>query len=163
MLPFFTIQGTDECCWEGCEEAGDVLGFCQQHYQRVVEMRHAALQQAGLDAEMPNCFDSQKQWNEYEMWWNMSLSRAGLRPAEPCTDCDPQTQRRMMECHRCDHPETVFVVRTGEMVGLNAQMHGWLRAAKGKNPSVIAAPDSELLEKYIRLHEENLNGKSAKK
>jgi hypothetical protein len=51
----------------------------------------------------PACFDSEEQ---YLSW--VHAARAAQFKINHCNDCTPQYQSRMIQQHRCEHPEVRF-------------------------------------------------------
>lgn len=66
-----------------------------------------------LPRKAPPCFDSQAQWDEYR---RLAQYTAG-DGFTYCTDCNAAHKATMQEQGRCKYPGTVFVKRTGVIVG----------------------------------------------
>ncbi len=146
-LPSFRL-GIGKCIVEFCINQGGHLGYCKEHYEHAILRRHARLRAAGANAPTPACFPSDSDWREYEVLSANARfgSRARKQPlgANPCLDCTPEYQARMLAAGKCAHPETVFIKRRDSGVeGVNKQSRGqWVLAVTGALGPVVKRPDS---------------------
>ena len=82
----------------------------------------------------PMCFQSRDQYKDW-----IHLMRQSPRPRDTgyCYDCTPEFKAEMMECGRCEHPETRFVLRKNptegevELVGISSESMFWKRVQRG--------------------------------
>jgi len=66
---------------------------------------------AALNSERPPCFDSERQWREWNYYHQVAGSLA--RGEHFCTDCSPEYQATMVQEGRCLYP-TLVQFRNGE-------------------------------------------------
>jgi len=146
-----TFRIAAKCCGEDlCYEAPTNLGYCDTHYRSNMDRMHSRLQRAGVTTAAPPCFESQQEWQDYEVLadqarW-VSHKPPKPKPANPCRDCTPKYQADMAEQGRCTHPETVFVIRhRGGLEGVNkAHISNWLSACNGEMGKVVSAPSTRM-------------------
>ena len=82
----------------------------------------------------PMCFKTYEQYKDY-----IHLMRQSTYPKDNgvCLDCTPEFKAEMMECGRCEHPETRFVLWKNEtegeveMVGIGSDSRYWRRIQRG--------------------------------
>jgi hypothetical protein len=59
-------------------------------------------------SSMPRCWDTERNWAE----WNRLNEQTGSAPGKPldhyCTDCTPDYKERMCAAGRCGYPDVVF-------------------------------------------------------
>jgi hypothetical protein len=79
-------------------------------------------------SECPKCFDP-RDWEAYQRL--CQESGCEWDASRYCRDCNQATKERRVAEGRCEHPETVFVLRRGEYVGLRADDPGWRAAVVG--------------------------------
>lgn len=153
MTGYFIPSGTDVCTWPGCQNDGSRMGLCKDHYPQTLEIYHKRIRDKGLARPKPDCFTLEDQWMAYEVWWNISDQNKRQTKADPCVDCDPETRNRMHKDGRCEHPETVFILRQRkgeeEMIGVNGNDSGWDKAVIGLSGKVISPPIREARDKNI--------------
>ena len=77
--------------------------------------------------DRPACFATDSEWAD---WYAF---RAGAK--YPCVDCTPEHQEKMIRAGRCEHAETLFVLRSGEMVGVCSADRGYSVALKASEYS----------------------------
>lgn len=95
----------------------------------------------------PDCFESAPQWREYQRMWRLSK---GMGRVNYCTDCTPEYRDAMIKEWRCAHPQTIFVEKDGELIGLNGSQWGsWAAAISGKGGNIISAPDPYARDAFI--------------
>jgi hypothetical protein len=126
------------CQHHGCGRKPELLGFCDEHYQESIDIRHQQIEMEGLSQVPWECFENEREWREYQVM--AVTSRRQL--ANPCLDCSPEYRDRMVLQHRCRHPETVFISGRGDgMVGINGtHLQEWSDACAGKTGKVVNAP-----------------------
>lgn len=77
-------------------------------------------------------------WRCFPSAWHFAAWRAVAGPKLlPCFDCTPEFRDEMVLRRRCRHPETAFVEREGELVGLQLGAGGLSRY--GRKSSVDPA------------------------
>lgn len=82
----------------------------------------------------PMCFKTYDQYKDY-----IHLMRQSGNPKDNgvCLDCTPEFKAEMMECGKCEHPETRFVVWKNEtegeveIVGISSESRYWRRVQRG--------------------------------
>lgn len=81
----------------------------------------------------PACFNNAAQYRDW-----VHLNRQATQPRDPsyCLDCTPEFKERMLNEHRCSHPETRFVVWTSrgkdmEVIGVCNESPMWKRVSAG--------------------------------
>lgn len=100
-----------------------------------------------MEGKKPRCFESEDQWDEFQMLW--ALSNRGTKP-NMCHDCTPEWRNQMIRADRCAHPETVFVMNDGEVVGVNgSKWFTWISALTGKHGPVVSQPDRITRNRFI--------------
>ena len=68
-----------------------------------------------MEKRCPDCFDSYKQWRE---WHTLSRLAPPTAHNAYCEDCTPAYKQRMMQQHKCEHPNVQFKQVSGEFVGV---------------------------------------------
>ncbi len=131
----------DKCVNDFCEKPATRFGFCAEHYEQEIDFQWDKLQAEGRVQPRWECFDTDRQWQEYEVH---SLTGKAVRTVatNPCRDCTPEYQREMLAAGRCRHPETVFVRRKGsDIEGFNAEkFRSWTEAVRGERGPVVMMP-----------------------
>lgn len=95
----------------------------------------------------PACFESPSQWEEYVRLWK--YSRIGLK-FNMCYDCTPEWRDQMTRENRCAHPETVFVIQDGDLVGVTGDVwFSWVSALTGKRGTLVSQPAKEVRDRFI--------------
>jgi hypothetical protein len=54
----------------------------------------------------------------FELWEGSSIPSARTRPSH-CEDCTPSYQLRMKKAGRCEHPDVMFTIEDGGVVGVS--------------------------------------------
>ena len=81
--------------------------------------------------DRPACFSTDSEWAD---WYAF---RAGAK--FPCVDCSPEHQAKMIQAGRCEHAETLFVVRDGELTGVCSDGRGYSIALRASEYSPALA------------------------
>ena len=81
--------------------------------------------------DRPACFSTDSEW---AVWY---ADRAGAK--FPCVDCSPEHQAKMIQAGRCEHAETLFVVRDGELTGVCSDGRGYSIALRASEYSPALA------------------------
>ena len=79
----------------------------------------------------PACFSTDSEWAD---WYAF---RAGAK--FPCVDCTPEHQEKMIRAGRCEHAETLFVARDGELTGVRSDERGYSIALRASEYSPALA------------------------
>lgn len=67
-----------------------------------------------MDKVHPLCFSPRI----FDLWEKANRSSTSAACRSHCRDCMPSYQLRMKKLKRCEHPETMFIVEDGGVVGL---------------------------------------------
>lgn len=84
----------------------------------------------------PLCFQSKEQYEDYNALMNSS-SNPSDNLGTFCMDCTPQYKTEMLECGRCEHPETRFVLYKNhveqevEQIGVAENSRFWSKVQRG--------------------------------
>lgn len=133
----FTLFNDGTCSW--CKKRAVSLGYCQEHYDKVVADKWHALRIEGRTNPVPACFDEMR-WMEYEVHW----AETTLAKTNPCKDCTPMWKQAQVLQGRCAHPETVFVQKDGAVEGYNFdRIEEYHRACAGLLGKVIHIVSAE--------------------
>lgn len=144
---YFTLFA-GECLSAGCTDEVELFGYCSKHYSEAIDAIHDKLTKRGVTRPTPKCF-TDRQWKEYEVHSLDTPSNTNRKGyANPCMDCTPEHKREMRAEGRCDHPETVFIVRKGreenDIEGINSDTFPtWERACRGNLGPVVELPPIE--------------------
>lgn len=98
----------------------------------------------------PACFESEEQWLEFADLWKLSQPNVKMKM---CHDCTPEWRDQMIRENRCAHPETVFVLLDGEVVGVNGEKwFSWISALTGKlGTAVVSQPSKDVRDRFIDI------------
>lgn len=123
-----------------CAEDVSRMGLCVDHFRIWVRSEWADMLSKGLNKPKPVCWPSESSWEEYQV-----LSRFAKRKVRSqCADCLPAYKQQMLAAGRCTMPETVFIERNGDIVGINrTQASYWPLAVSGKLGKIVGMPDAE--------------------
>lgn len=136
---YFSIFAT-QCMRDDCVQPGDTFGYCKPHFLEEINARHERLTHQGKTRPKPECFPSEAQWREYEVF-SLDAPDSRLQKAEPCNDCTPDYRARMAANGSCGRPETVFVRRRGAVEGITAERYTrWHKACRGEVGPVVGMP-----------------------
>lgn len=111
-----------------------VKGQAQSRRKRNVANKDPATSEKRGHGWKPMCFKTYDQYKDY-----IHLMRQSGNPKDDgvCLDCTPEFKAEMMECGKCEHPETRFVFWKNEtegeveMVGIGSDSRYWRRIQRG--------------------------------
>jgi len=150
----------DRCRHIGCNRSAGSFGVCSEHEAADINKHFMRAVELGLvEYETPQCFRSEGEYREYVVTVLLSggyKSRGKADPINFCRDCIPKYKEQMMAAHRCQHPETVFVLEQGrDEIGvplLNPKSpRAWEQAVMGMAGPVVVMPPEHIVGKTIDM------------
>lgn len=148
-----------------------MFGVCYVHEARAIGRHFARLVSGGFaDHLAPPCFESQFQWQEYTVAFVLSRGYAMTigekTKIDYCRDCTVKFKKQMMDCGKCHHPETVFIVQDSskDVVGVSIQDDKksgyWEKSMMGVEGTVVHMPPSSVIDEVLnRLARRKLGGR----
>jgi hypothetical protein len=137
----------------GCWVLSDYIGNLLTTKAEVVRAEFGkAVGRGAAPADAPPCFSGQGQWEDYVACWcvNERLASHYSKHVEYCRDCTPEHKRQMMEQGRCAHPETLFVLKEDEIVGVSSHYaQRWKGSLFGYNGELLDLPSEEVIEQTL--------------
>jgi hypothetical protein len=137
------------CVVKGCDAKPNFWGACDRHRDIPIqrEFKHA-LERGAATETPPPCFPTQEQWEEYVALWSLveRITSRYSQHVEFCRDCTPAHRAQMLGEGKCTHPETIFVRRKGELLGISGHFgERWQGALLGFHGDLVDIPDDMTL------------------